>query len=96
MPKVVELKCNNCGAILNYDEDREILFCPYCGSKNLIVFSDNVKIEKIKSDKELEELRIKQEHEFKKKRYDERVYLGYLIFFIVLCIAWLIFIKILL
>ena len=34
--KVYELKCNNCGADLKVSDDRKVIFCEYCGSKNLI------------------------------------------------------------
>ena len=34
--KVYELKCNNCGADLKVSEDRKVIFCEYCGSKNLV------------------------------------------------------------
>ncbi len=34
--KVYELKCSNCGADLKVSADRKIIFCEYCGTKNLI------------------------------------------------------------
>ena len=53
--KTVLLKCKNCGGVLNGDEDGDnIIECPFCGSKELIVESDAVKIARIKAEKEVE------------------------------------------
>lgn len=34
--KVYELKCSNCGADIKVSADRKVIFCEYCGTKNLI------------------------------------------------------------
>ncbi len=34
--KIYEMKCKNCGADLKVSEDRQFIFCEYCGTKNLI------------------------------------------------------------
>lgn len=47
----LKLKCVECGGVLEIDSDRKILSCPYCGSKQLIIDSDDVRIQEIKSDK---------------------------------------------
>lgn len=52
--KLVSLKCDHCGAMLNVDKDSKELYCPYCGAKQIIVESDKVKIEKIKSKNRLD------------------------------------------
>jgi len=44
----ISMKCNECGGILETDQDREILFCPYCGSKEIFLESDDVKKARIK------------------------------------------------
>lgn len=31
----LKLKCESCGAVLTYDKDKNIAFCPYCGNKYL-------------------------------------------------------------
>lgn len=41
------LKCESCGGSLNIGEKENILFCPYCGSKKLIIESDAVKIKRL-------------------------------------------------
>lgn len=48
-PKVLRLKCQDCNGVMDIDEDKMIAFCPYCGSKKLIMESDVVKVEKIRS-----------------------------------------------
>lgn len=60
-----KLKCEECGGIMDINEDKKILFCPYCGSKELIEESDEVKIAKIET--ELEEKKLLQLYEHKHK-----------------------------
>ena len=52
--KTRKMKCNECGGTLELNEDRDIICCPYCGSKELIEESDEVKIERIKSKERIE------------------------------------------
>ena len=40
------LVCKSCGGQLDISENEEYVYCPFCGSKNLIIESDTVKIEK--------------------------------------------------
>ena len=40
MKPILELKCPRCGASLNIEEEREILFCQHCGAK-LFLTDDN-------------------------------------------------------
>ena len=49
-----KLKCEECGGIMEIDETKSIICCPYCGSKELIDESDAVKIAKIESDAEIQ------------------------------------------
>lgn len=46
---IISLKCKSCGAALNIDEDREIMCCPFCGSKEIFEESDDVKKTRIRS-----------------------------------------------
>ncbi len=48
--KTISLKCRSCGGVLNVNADRDILCCPYCGSKQLIPESDDIKKQRIKSE----------------------------------------------
>lgn len=44
------MQCKNCNAPLERENDRQIMFCPYCGTKLFIDESDTVKKQRIKSD----------------------------------------------
>lgn len=83
--RMIRLKCQDCNGTLEIDEKREIVTCPYCGSKNLIPESDAVKIAKIQTDgyKDVEiakqqtkrEIKkIEQENELKNTRYSYAVW----------------------
>lgn len=43
------LKCKNCNGEMEIYENQSLLCCPYCGSKEVIMESDVVKIAKIKT-----------------------------------------------
>ena len=42
------LKCKNCGATMEVDDDKSIVFCPYCGSKELIEDKDPIPVKMMK------------------------------------------------
>lgn len=71
-PKTLQLKCRDCGGTMTSEEGNTILFCPYCGSKELIPESDDVKIERIKSEayREIELEKIKYMSEKEKRERD--------------------------
>jgi len=50
----VRLKCKNCDGIMEADRKNNILICPYCGSRELIVDSEAVALEKVRSAQNLE------------------------------------------
>lgn len=60
---MISLKCEDCLGTMDIDENREIISCPYCGSKKIIPISDAVRIEKIRQEARLksEELDFKAE-----------------------------------
>lgn len=72
MKKLISLQCTKCGAQLNISEEREIVFCEYCGNKMLIDDTskitfhhiDEAKIRKVEA---LKELQLK-EYEFTAKK----------------------------
>ena len=79
--KTIKLTCGECHGILEVDRDRQVISCPYCGSKRLIQESDEVTIarinkaadaERMRHEKEMkeyeEELRVKKELELKEKQ----------------------------
>ena len=39
----IRMVCRKCGSNMDTDGDRQVLFCPYCGAKELLVESDYVK-----------------------------------------------------
>lgn len=45
----VQLRCKSCNGVMDVDEDRPILMCPFCGSKEIILEGDKVTIQRIKS-----------------------------------------------
>lgn len=73
----ISMKCKDCGGILEVDETQNVMFCPYCGSKELILESDEVKKERIKYEavkdislgrKEIERQIKLDEYEMKKQK----------------------------
>ena len=42
--KKISLVCEQCGGTLMVDDAKEVMACPYCGSKTLIVESDGCQI----------------------------------------------------
>lgn len=64
--KLITLKCPECGATLQLDQDRKECFCTYCGSKILLdeeIQKQDVRIEK----RIIDEAAVEQE---KTKRQD--------------------------
>ena len=72
----IQLKCKACDGTLKVDADREVLLCPFCGSKELINESDEVIIQRIKSrtykEVEFEKMRFKDEKEQRKIEQEQR------------------------
>lgn len=78
--KIVDAKCKNCGAELSIDSGKTMLFCPYCGTKLLIIDGDEVKVEQAKADayrevelarEETKRERNRQEHEREKEMIEK-------------------------
>ncbi|MCH5194505.1 MAG: hypothetical protein J1F11_11120 [Oscillospiraceae bacterium] len=71
--KTIQMRCKVCDGVMTVDENNTIMMCPYCGSKELIQESDNVIIERIKSEtnKDIESKRLEYE-ERKEKRQEEK------------------------
>lgn len=70
--KILKLKCQSCDATMEYKADENIMFCPYCGSKNLVVESDKVKVTKIKKDIVVEKQNLEKEKRETKKMEHEQ------------------------
>lgn len=70
------MKCKQCNGTLTMEKEGDILSCPYCGSKELLLDSDSVAIEKIRQQtefkkweredfKETQKRNEQQEHKYK-------------------------------
>lgn len=72
--KLIRLRCSECGGTM--DNQNGILFCPFCGSKELIDESDAVKIEQIRNNTakeiEFEHLKYEKEEKILKASLDEK------------------------
>ena len=47
--RMVELTCKKCGGTMTVEEGKTVLSCPFCSSKEMLVESDKVKIQQIRS-----------------------------------------------
>lgn len=65
MGEIIKLRCEDCDGTMMIDSNREVISCPYCGSKKIILDSDEVKIEKIRAARELNVLDKQTEREIK-------------------------------
>lgn len=70
---IVRLRCEDCDGIMEIDESREVISCPYCGSKKIVLESDGVKIEKIRSASKYERKKIDRDIEQIRANRDIRV-----------------------
>lgn len=69
----IHLVCQHCGSVMDYDDERQIVACPYCGSRELVEESDDVKIERIKSKTVLAREKQANDFELEKERYAEEL-----------------------
>lgn len=60
---IIRLRCEDCNGVMEIDESREVISCPYCGSKKIVLESDGVKIEKIRSASKYERKKIDRDIE---------------------------------
>ena len=67
--KTIKLTCEDCGGEMNIEAGRNVLTCPYCGSKKLIAESDEVTIARINKESDAERLRFEKE----KREYEEEL-----------------------
>lgn len=58
--RIIRLKCSECQGIMDVDFDKQVIQCPYCGSKSLLIESDEIKIEQIRSSARLEKEKVHQ------------------------------------
>ncbi len=82
----ISLKCKECGGIVEADPSKSVLYCPYCGSKEMIPESDQVKIARIKAQEQIERERERQKS---KRIRDNMIYIVIIAAFIIMLIAGL-------
>jgi DNA-directed RNA polymerase subunit RPC12/RpoP len=96
--KLIQMKCSDCGAVMDLSEDAILMECPYCKSKKLISMSDEVRIEKIRSNDNKEvsfekihsNERLEQEH-LKNKQDKFEIIVGVILAVFIWIIVFLIF-----
>ena len=84
---MISLKCEDCLGTMEVDENREVLTCPYCGSKKMIPVSDAVKITKLNNEHDLE---VRKQKSINNDKLDRNV----MIYFIFLLIMFLLYILV--
>lgn len=67
---IIRLRCEDCNGVMEIDESREVISCPYCGSKKIVLESDGVKIERMRNETKRERNRIYREIELRKAERD--------------------------
>lgn len=67
--ETISLKCKDCGGIIDADPSKNVLFCPYCGSKSMIPESDQVRIARIKANERIEREKERQKAKNKRELY---------------------------
>lgn len=67
--KTIKLTCEDCDGEMNIEAGRNVLTCPYCGSKKLIAESDEVTIARINKESDAERMKFEKE----KREYEEEL-----------------------
>ena len=70
MGNLVAMKCPQCGAEMMIDPDHEFTMCEFCGSKQFLNESDEVKAERLRRDRETAVAKANAEAEIEKKKID--------------------------
>lgn len=79
---MISLRCEDCQGTMDVDESKEIITCPYCGSKKILPISDDVRIEKIREESKLKSEQMEHEYKAEKEKRDKRHELIFAILFI--------------
>ena len=79
---LITLKCPECGADLEIQDDREFIFCQYCGRKIYMDESDVVKLAKINRGIKQDEAK----HDEKRKKMALLMFAGFCIFLLLVMI----------
>lgn len=90
---MISLRCKACDGLLEVDENNRIFYCPYCGSKELVEESDEVKKERIRSDAQTKIELGKMDTEIKKQQESRKTLLYWIIGFIGALLAYVLINK---
>lgn len=69
--ELIALQCKNCGGEITIEDDKKIVYCPYCGTQNYI--DDGTRTVKIVDEAKLEEVMLRQEEFLKRKASEEEL-----------------------
>ena len=93
MKTLISLNCPNCNATLNIEEQREILFCQYCGRKILLNDEnrytyhhiDEAAIKRAETEQliRLRELELEEKEEEKRRKSNKAAYIIAIVLFII-------------
>lgn len=76
-PSTIQLICKNCHGVMTVEEGKNIMYCPYCGAAEMVIDSDEVAKEKIRSktykDVELNKQKIEKEVEIERLRHEKEM-----------------------
>lgn len=84
--ETISLKCKECGGIIDADPSKNVLICPYCGSKSMIPESDQVRIARIKANERIEREKERQKSKRKHDLYEALPIIAGFVFFILIAI----------
>ena len=72
----IQLRCKACGGIMTVQDNNRVLSCPYCGSHELLLESDDVTMQRIKSTTQkeiaLEKLRQQEKQQLREIELQEK------------------------
>ena len=80
--RTIRMRCKNCDGTMEADAENRILTCPYCGSRELIVESDAVRLEKLRAKQALEAA-ARAEEEASVRSFEKSIFRRVLIVFAV-------------
>lgn len=93
----VKLTCSDCGGTMDIDADKKVLLCPFCGSKKIILESDEVKMAKIQADADVEKARMKHEADMADReeleKSNKRAWIMFFVFLFILLILKFVLLK---
>ena len=78
--RTIRLRCRNCDGTMEADAENRILTCPYCGSRELIVESEAIRLEKLRA-KQAQEEAARAEEEKSTRTFEKSIFRRVLIVF---------------